>query len=479
MNALRLLGPSTCLSVFAFILLGLDAVAKGVNDRTRQIGSSLTLLGLAIAAILLKATPVVPVMYARNMLVWDGLAYFFSWITLLTVLVVVLLSQSYKPFSHIRMNAYWALMLLSAIGLIMLVSANDFLMIFLSIELFGIPSFIIVGYLRSNQRYHETALKFLLIGAISSAMLAYGISLVYGITGTTSLSQLKDALPALQAAGPLALLALIFILVSFGFKIGLVPFHMWVPDVFEGAPAPIAAFISVAPKVAGAAMALRVLGIAVPSGDLGFLSVLAVIAILTMTVANAIALQQTNAIRLLAYSSIAHMGYILLGIIGGGDMGVTGVYTYGWAYLFMNLGAFAIVIAMSNAVGSTQIAAFSGLGRRAPALAALLTLFLLSLAGLPPTVGFIAKYYVLSAAYQSGWIWLTLIGAANSVIAVAYYFRILHAMYFQEATSTQPIDLRMTDRLTLAATSFVTLFLGLFPGPFLTALQTLSIWPKS
>ena len=258
-------------------------------------------------------------------------------------------------------------------------------------------------------------------------------------------------------------MAIFFILVSFGFKIALVPFHMWVPDAFEGAPTPVAAFLSVAPKVAGIAIALRVFNLNLPSAQLGAVHVLAILAALTMTIANVIGLQQTNVVRLLAYSSIAHMGYMLLGLIAGTATGTASVYFYGGAYLFMNLGAFAIVICVANALHSNDLTAFAGLGKRAPFLSALLVLFLISLAGVPPTAGFIAKFYIFWAAFSAGWTWLVVLAAVNSVISVGYYFKILRAMYFQAPVSEAPIEINPSMRLTLAVTSFVTLFAGLFP----------------
>ena len=223
-------------------------------------------------------------------------------------------------------------------------------------------------------------------------------------------------------------MAIFFILVSFGFKIALVPFHMWVPDAFEGAPTPIAAFLSVAPKVAGVAIALRVFVLNMPDAQLGSIHVLVILAVLTMTIANVIGLQQTNVIRLLAYSSIAHMGYLLLGLIAGSPAGISSVYLYSWIYLFTNLGAFAIVICLTNAVGSSELSAFEGLAKRAPGLSAFFVLFLVSLAGVPPTAGFIAKFYVFYAAFNAGWLWLVIIAAINSVIAVGYYFKILRSI---------------------------------------------------
>jgi NADH-quinone oxidoreductase subunit N len=268
------------------------------------------------------------------------------------------------------------------------------------------------------------------------------------------------------------------IIVSFGLKIALVPFHVWVPDIFEGAPKPVSALIGAAPKLAGVAIALRVFDIVVMPSGIPFLTLFAIMAALSMTIANLLGLRQTNILRLLAYSSIAHMGNIMLGLVSGTEMGINGVYLYSWIYLFMNLGAFAIVINLSKALESDEISAYGGLSKRAPALAALMAFFLISLMGIPPTAGFIAKYYVFQAAYQSGWVWLVLLAALNSVISAAYYFKIIHQMYFVDSTSNEPIRLATSERVALAATSFFTIALGVVPQCFVAAAQALNFLPK-
>jgi NADH-quinone oxidoreductase subunit N len=460
-NSLILLAPTLSLSAFAFALFGVDTLKGG---GPRKSAFWLTLVGLAVTAVLVYHAGLgSPVSYGRGMLVADGLSFFLTGIALATVFFVVLLTEQDQAFEGFSLAAYYGLLLLAAVGLILVASANDFLMIFLSIELVGVPGFILTGYLRHSEKSGEAAVKFFLIGAFSSAMLAYGISILYGLSGSTSLASLQCGALLAPAKAPLALVAVFFILVSFGFKIALVPFHMWVPDAFEGAPVPIAAFLSVAPKVAGVAIALRVFNLTLPSVHLGAVNVLALLAALTMTVANLIGLQQTNVVRLLAYSSIAHMGYLLLGLIAGGAMGISSVYFYGGAYLFMNLGAFAVVICLGNALRSSELAAFAGLARRAPLLSALFVLFLFSLAGIPPTVGFVAKFYVFWAAFSTGWIWLVVLAAVNSVISIGYYFKILRVMYFEKPVSEAPIPMTLAMRLTLAVTSFVTLFSGIFP----------------
>jgi NADH-quinone oxidoreductase subunit N len=477
MNSYRLLAPLFSLSGFAFLLFAIDAWSAQKPESGRRASFWATLVGLGVSAALIPSANG-SVLFARQMLIWDGLSFFFAWITLLTLFFVVLMSNTFAEFRGVRLSAYYGLLLICGAGLVFLVSANDFLMVFLGIEMFGIPSFILAGYLRSRERSNEAAIKLFLIGAFSTAMLLYGTAMIYGISGSTSLTQLQANLGALRAMPTLSLMAVFFIIVSFGFKIALVPFHMWVPDVFEGSPKPIAALLSVAPKVAGAAIAMRVFDLILPQSNLGLYGILAVLAALTMTIANIVALQQTNIIRLLAYSSIAHMGYLLMGLVGGNDLGITGVYLYGWVYLFMNLGVFGIVISLAKTLGSDEISAYAGLAKRAPFLAALLTVFLISLAGLPPTAGFVAKFYVFLSAFQSGWIWLVALAAVNSVISVAYYFRIVHQMYFRQATSDAPIALATSERLTLAATSFVTIFLGLAPQYFVTTAQALSVTIK-
>jgi NADH-quinone oxidoreductase subunit N len=476
----RLLAPTLVLSAFAFLLFGLDTLKGRARPGVKSAGFWLALLGLGIsAAMISSAGQPTPILYGRGMLVSDSLSFILSWIAILTTFLVVILSENDRTFEELPLCAYYGLLLLSATGLILVVSANDFLMIFLSIELVGVPGFILTAYLRSVEKSSEAGMKFFLIGAFSSAMLAYGISILYGITGSTSLASLQNGMPLLMAKAPLTLVALFFVIVSFGFKIALVPFHMWVPDAFEGAPTPVAAFLSVAPKVAGAALALRVFSLTLQSAQLGVINVLAILVVLTMTVANLIGLQQTNVIRLLAYSSIAHMGYLLLGLVAGGPAGISSVYLYGWIYLFMNLGAFTVVICLSNSLQSSDLSAYAGLSKRAPALSALFLLFLISLAGIPPTAGFIAKFYVLSAAYNAGWIWLVLIASANSVIAVGYYFKILHAMYFKAPVSTEAVPITLPIRFVLGVTSFVTLCMGIAPQAGFAMVQKLVATPPA
>lgn len=464
-ESLRLAAPALTLTAFALLQFALDAWGTLSKATVRRLTFGTSFLALIAAGALVPGPRIdSATVFGRGMLIWDGLSYFVTWLGLFAAGMTILLSPSHRAFHGLRLAAYNGLMLLATVGVLFVGLAQDWLMILIAIELVGIPSFIVTAYLRRDARSAEAGIKFFLIGAFSTAMLVYGISLLYGLLGSTSLAAMSAAgTGPLETHAALSLLALFLILVSFGFKIALVPFHMWVPDVFDGAPTPIAAFLSVAPKIAGAAVALRVFTLILGSSTLGLLTVLAVLAALSMTVANLIGLQQTNVIRLLAYSSIAHMGYMLLGLVAGGGSGTAAFYLYGLAYLVMNLGAFAIVISVCDATGTRELSGFAGLARRSPYLSALLVLFLISLAGIPPTAGFVAKFYAMAAAYEAGWLWLVIFAGVNTVIGVGYYFKLAHAMYFRSAESDTPVELALPVRLVLALTSFATLLLGLAP----------------
>lgn len=471
--SLRLIAPVLTLSGFAFVLFLMDAFSKEASPATRRMSFWTALVGLLAAGALIQCPGTTGSAFGRQMMLWDGLAYFLSGISVVTAILVLLVGESYSLFNGLRMSAYYGLLLLSVAGLQLIAASNDFIMIFIAIELIGVPSFILTGYLRGEERSNEAAIKFFLIGAFSTAMLAYGVSILYGLTGATSISALVASPTIWQSHAGLAMMAVFFIIVSFGFKIALVPFHMWVPDAFDGAPAPIAGYLSVGPKIAGVAIALRVFTLTLAGAHPEPITVLAILAALTMTIANVIGLQQTNLIRLLAYSSIAHMGYILLGLIAGGELGGTGVYIYGAAYLFMNLGVFAVAIPVISLSGSSEIKAFSGLSARAPALAALLVFFIVSLAGLPPTAGFVAKFFVFSAAFKANWLWLVIVAGVNSVISVGYYFKVFHAMYFSKATDTRPIPVAYTTKAALLVTGLATLVIGISPNKLIRGAERL------
>lgn len=470
MASLSLLRAELFLTVIAVGLLLLD------NGRQARKGLS---IGGAVVALLGAAllTLGVPDGTAFHMLIVDGTARLLKVLLAAAVLMVLALSSGFSGFSDTEdrpfgWGTFTGLLLLSTVGLFSLVSASDFLVILIAIELISVTSFVLTGFRREDRRSNEAALKYFLVGAFSTGIMVFGLSLLYGLTGETSLSALQGSggvpLPALPLAG-----ALCFVLAGFGFKLALAPFHMWAPDVYEGAPTPITAFLSVAPKAAAFGMLIRFFQ---NHSTLHVSMILAVAAALTMTVGNLAALRQNNVKRLLAYSSIAQMGYLMMGIVAGGVSGGRAVLVYLVAYVLVNLGAFASVIAVGEDSKTESIDGFSGLASRSLPLAITTTLFLLSLTGIPPLVGFIGKFSLFSATLQApGLVWLAVVGAINTAISLAYYFSIVRVMFFAPAVRSGPVGLSGPVLACLTFSGSLTLVAGLFPNLLLALAR--SVWP--
>ena len=410
----------------------------------------------------------------QNMLVADGYALFLNLVILTAAALAILFSVEYAGRVGLAQGEYYTLLLLSTTGMMLMAAAINLMTIFLALEILSIALYVLVGLNRAEQRSSEGALKYLLLGAFASGFLLYGMALLYGQAGTTSLAGLRDYVASLGGEFPPLLLAgLGLMIIGFGFKVALVPFHMWTPDAYEGAPTSVTAFMSVGAKTAGFAALGRVVLYAL--GDLhgDWVWLLAALAALTMTVGNLAALRQTNLKRMLAYSSIAHAGYILAGLAAGSQLGTSAVLFYLFAYTFMNVGAFAVLIAVGRLEGSARggetLDGLTGLSARKPGLAVVMALFMLSLAGVPPLVGFLAKLYVFSAAVQAGLIWLAVFGVINSVISAYYYLRVVVVMFMKEgkeAEGTQaPVCLALQVGLGVAAIAIVVL--GLWPAPIL------------
>jgi NADH-quinone oxidoreductase subunit N len=398
---------------------------------------------------------------AGGMFVMDGMARFLKIASASGTVLTLGLSAGMKTWRPrgVSWGAYVSLILLSTLGLMLLVSSADWLMLVVSLELVSVTCFILAGFLKDDRRGSEAAIKYFLMGAFSAGLMLYGISLYYGVFGTTSLTALRTAhlaaLPRLPVVG-----AAFFVLAGLGFKMALVPFHMWAPDVYEGAPLPVTAFISSAPKAAAFGALLR----ALPNLDgLGIAGVVAILSLLTMTVGNIGALRQTNIKRLLAYSSIAQMGYVLMGAVAGGDSGRGAVLIYVLFYLFMNLGAFACAAVVCDDAGTEDLGAFSGLARRSLPLALCATIFFLSLTGIPPLAGFVGKFSLFAAALEHGWAWLAVAAVINSVVSLAYYAGIVRRMFFDEAAHAGRVGLSFSLAVCAAAAVAVTLAAGLFP----------------
>ncbi|MCY1518672.1 NADH-quinone oxidoreductase subunit N [compost metagenome] len=405
-----------------------------------------------------------------GMFVADPFSVFFKSLFYLSILLTFLLSRNYADIEGIGGSEYYVLLLLALSGMMIMASATDLLSIYVGLELMVLCTYVLTGFLRREQRSNEAALKYVILGAVSTGIFLYGVSLVYGLTGTTQL----DRMAAAVTGGPLdpgLLLAVVFIVAGLVFKIGAVPFHMWVPDVYEGAPTTITAFMSVGPKAAGFAVILRVFLNPLVAGSNVWI-ILAVIAVVTMALGSFVALVQDNFKRLLAYSSIAHAGFAIFGIVAGGADGVASVMLYLLIYTFMNLGIFGAVIMMRNGNFSGEVIEdYAGFAKLHPGLALLMLLYLFSLAGIPPTAGFFAKFYVLVALVERGFVLLAVIAVLLSAVAAYFYIRIVMVMFMREPERVFEPALTPLVGAALAVTAAGTVGIGLFPAWFLKLAQ--------
>lgn len=396
-----------------------------------------------------------------NMFVLDRMAIFFKiFIVGSTALVILASIQYVERFKFFR-GEYYVLVVMSALGMMFMSSANDLLSLFVSLEFSTLGFYILVGYLREDLASNEAGLKFFILGVFAAGLLAYGISLVYGETGKLVFSDMN------LSATPGAIIGFLLIFAALGFKIGAVPFHSWIPDTYHGAPTPVTAYLSIAPKGAAFAILLRIFFVALASFKPMWVILLVAVSILSMTYANIVAIAQRNIKRLLAYSGIAQVGNVLIGLAAGTKMGNDAILFYLLAYLFANLGAFAVVIAVSHAIGSDDIDDYNGLNRRSPFLAFSMLLFLLSLAGVPPLAGFIGKLYIFIAAIKEGLYTLITVGLINIVISMYYYLIVVKKMYINEPTNPSPVTISGPMKVVVYVGLAGTLVIGIYPQPFI------------
>ena len=478
---LYLLSPELSVAGLATLLLLLDLVVSrksiilglGVVGLVIPLGFSIALWFTVGDDAAAENTGVL-----AGTLVVDKFALFFKFLFIGAAAVVGLMSVDYLQRIERFRTEFFALVLYSATGMMLMAATVELITLYISLELSSLPLVALAAFLRDG-RSSEGGMKFLVLGGISSAILLYGMVFVFGFTGTTYLDLIAERIGDLTAGSdqPLGSYALVLgvglIIAGFGFKITAVPFQMWAPDVYEGAPTPVTAFLSVASKAAGFAIILRVFYVAFPAETLSieWSAVFAAVAALSMTVGNLVAIAQSNIKRLLAYSTIAHGGYLMVGLAAlaartGGDevdFGPSGVLFYMAGYAMMNLAAFAVVIAISNRINSDAIADYAGMAKRTPYLAAALAFALLSLTGIPPTVGFITKVYVFGAAVNAGLEWLVVVGVINSVISAYYYFGIIKTMYLSKPKSDEPIDSQFPIRLAVGVTIAGVLVFGVYP----------------
>lgn len=464
--------PILPLAAIALGAMAIMLIGPGVEDEDSAGLGVLALLTLLIAFVFTIFT------FGENSLAFGGslaiddYAGFFEIIILIATALTVAISLDYVANEGIAGAEYYALLLLAAFGMMLMAAAGDLIIIFIGLETMSISVYALAGFLRRDPRSNEAALKYFVLGAFSTGFLLYGIALVYGATGTISLEPIRAALNQRMAENPLLLLGLGMMLIGFGFKVAAVPFHMWTPDAYEGAPTPVTAFMAVGVKLAAFAGFMRVFMVNLGPVSAQWTMVLWVIAALTMTVGNLAALAQQNLKRMLAYSAIAHAGYLLLGMAAAAQRMAGGAMLYYLiGYAFTNLGAFAVLIAVERTgAGGASLSDFRGLARSRPGLAAAMALFMLSLMGVPPLAGFVGKFYLFSAALSAGLVWLVIIAALNSAISVYYYARVIVVMYAQEATAAAPRR-RAHPGLILSVIAGVAgvILVGLFPQLWMSA----------
>jgi NADH-quinone oxidoreductase subunit N len=406
-------------------------------------------------------------------LVIDKYALFFHWIFLITTVIVGLISYRYFEVREEHHGEYYGLLMLAQCGMYFLASGTELVSIFVGLETMAISFYILVGFLRADQRSNEAALKYLLLGAFSSGFLAYGFSLLYGLAGSTRLRDIMAAVSGRDPWDPILFLALVTTTVGLLFKISAAPFHMWAPDAYEGAPTVVTAYLAVGSKAASFALLIRLFAGALGPVREAWLPLIIGASVLSMTIGNLAAVTQTNTKRLLAYSSINHAGYILLGLVAGNSTGLQGMLVYIMVYAFMNLGAFLVITALNRkGIAGEDINDLRGLMQKAPGHAIWMLIFLVSLAGIPPTAGFFGKYYIFRALVETGHYTLAAIAAIYVAVAAYYYFRLVKAMFIEkEDTETPPLEVSLGTRLALGITGAATLAIGIFPEPFLRLAQ--------
>lgn len=462
------IGPELILSITAMALLVINVLLKGSG---KSIIPYLSLGGLAAALVYTIDLWGSPAGTAFNrMVAVDNYAFFFKIVFLITAAMTVLMSIRYLQREGFEYGEYYILILFAAVGMMLMASAADLIIVFLGLETFSLALYVLAGFFRTQPKSNESSLKYFLLGAFSTGFLLYGIALIYGATGTTNLKGIYEFARKISLlADPLLLVGMGLLIVGFGFKVASVPFHMWTPDVYEGAPTSITAFMSVGPKAAGFAAFLRVFLYALSSLQADWVWVLWVLAILTMTLGNVVAIAQKNIKRMLAYSSIAHAGYILVAMVAASELGTASILYYLLVYAFMNLGAFAVVILYGRkGEENVLISDYSGMGSKYPLLAAAMAVFMFSLAGIPPTGGFVGKFYIFSAAIKAGYIGLAIIGVLNSAVSVYFYLRVTVMMYMRpaekEAARLEPSPALV---IALVVAVFATLQMGITPSVYL------------
>lgn len=463
-------------------------VADLIFRRNSTVVAGVAMAGFIVTGLFVLDQADMNVSIFTSMIAVDPFAFFFKLVIVISAILIVVFSlwSSELNSRGRKLGEYYALLPGLTLGMVLMAGASNLLMMYLAVELSSIASYILTGYTREAPDSSEASLKYVIYGALSSGLMLYGMSILYGLTGSLDLYGINGALAAGGVNTFALLIAAVLTLAGFGYKISAVPFHFWTPDVYEGAPITITAFLSVASKAGGFALMIRFFKVAfidssvvpVPAGTWETLAgfewyqVVGVLSVLTMTLGNLVAIWQNNLKRLLAYSSIAHAGYMLMGVVVLSNDGLSAIMIYFVVYLFMNLGAFYVVMLVANKTGSEDIEDYKGLGARAPLLTASLAIFLVSLTGLPPTAGFIGKLYLFAALINNGWVWLAIVGALNSVISLYYYVRVFRNMYLRDDAKPGPaLSFTRLQTATVLILVIPTILLGLYFTPLVELAQ--------
>ncbi len=478
--------PVILLTLFALGILLLDLILpaqwKRLNALTALVGILFSAAGIVKIQMALNSVGLPGESAFLNAMVVDRFTIYFWYLFLAGAAISILMSMRYLEIEHENHGEFYSLLLFSVVGMMCMAAGFDVVLIFIGLELMAISTYVLVGFLRTDRRSNEAALKYLLLGAFSSGIFAYGLSLFYGLTGSTSLLGIRSGLVRMAAAhpnhiDPIAIIALLTTSVGLFFKIAAIPFHQWLPDAYEGAPTSVTGFMSVAVKAAAWAMLLRIFIWGLYPLRTVYVPLLIFVSILTMTGANLAALTQSNLKRLLAYSSIAHVGYMLLGLVALASVtypapaffdGFKGILLYLLVYTFMNLGAFGVIASLRqrNVIGD-EMDDIAGLYFRAPTEAVLMLIFLLSLAGIPPLAGFYGKYFIFLSLIESGHYILASLAVLYAVFGLYYYMRIANQMFMREALDKTRLPISAGMRLALGVTAFATVYIGIFPEQFI------------
>jgi len=469
---MAVIAPEVILSLFAMALLLINVFVKGEN---KGYLGYLSIVGIVVSFFSLISGWGCPTEAFSGTIIQDNFAIFFKGIFLISAAMSILITDKYLEREECNQGEIYPLILFATVGMMLMAAGTDLMTIFLGLEVLSVSLYILAGFNRGSIKSNEAGLKYFLLGAFSTGFLLYGMALTYGATGTTKISKIAAVIAqtGIGTSSIMLLAGMLLMATGFAFKIAAAPFHMWTPDVYEGAPTPMTAFMSVGPKAAGFAAFLRVFLVALPALKPEWTWLVWGLAVLTMTVGNITALYQQNIKRMLAYSSIAHAGYVLVGFTAGNAVGTAGILFYMLSYAFMNIGAFAIIILVGKkGEENNNVSDYAGFGYKHPILGIAMCIFLFSLAGIPPAAGFIGKFYLFSGAIQAGYIWLAIIGVLNSAASVYYYLRVMVFMYFKDPTE-EFAWVKLTPAFVICLLIAVAgvLIPGVLPGVFLELAQ--------